>query len=117
MPANGVYMSLPEEPAARKAIPVFSGCIKYFPNALAAVAELSRIGNDQHNAGQPLHWAKEKSSDEQDCLMRHLLATTADPEHRDPDGVLSAVKVAWRALAQVERMHDAGVCVLATKEK
>lgn len=84
---------------ARKALPVFSGVLRYFPDALCAVAELSRIGNDQHNPGQPLHWAKEKSTDEYDALTRHLL----DVGTVDTDGVRHATKVAWRALAGLQR--------------
>lgn len=106
-------MPLPASAAARKAVPIYSGCVRYFPHALAAVAQLSRIGNDQHNPGQPLHWAKEKSTDELDCLMRHMVDAVIDPQHRDADGVLAAVKMAWRALANLERLHDAGNDIFA----
>lgn len=88
---------------ARKALPLFSGFVKYFPDAMVAVAELSRIGNDQHNPGQPLHWAKEKSTDEHDALMRHLL----DAGTIDTDGVRHSTKVAWRAMAALQRELDA----------
>jgi hypothetical protein len=57
-------MALPTDAKQRKSVPIYSGVIKYFPNALAAVAELSRIGNDQHNPGKPLHWDRSKSGDE-----------------------------------------------------
>jgi len=87
---------------ARKALPVFSGFVKYFPDAMLAVAELSRIGNDQHNPGQPLHWAKEKSTDEHDALMRHLI----DAGTIDTDGVRHSTKVAWRAMAALQREID-----------
>ena len=88
---------------ARKALPLFSGFVKYFPDAMIAVAELSRIGNDQHNPGQPLHWAKEKSTDEHDALMRHLI----DAGTIDTDGVRHSTKVAWRAMAALQREIDA----------
>lgn len=106
---------LPTDPAARKRLPIYSGVVCYFPHALAAVAELSMIGNNQHNPGQPLHWAKEKSSDEMDALMRHVVDQAIDPRHRDPDGVLAAVKKAWRALADLERMHDVGIDIFAAR--
>ena len=61
-------MSLPTDKVARKGVPIYSGVLRYFPDAIAAVAELSRIGNDQHNPGEPLHWAREKSTDEHDAL-------------------------------------------------
>jgi hypothetical protein len=89
---------LPTDAKARKALPLATGCIDYFPDALADVAELSRIGNDQHNPGQPLHWSKHKSSDHDDCLVRHLI----DRGKRDTDGVRHRTKVAWRALAALQ---------------
>ena len=92
-------MSLPTEAKARKGVPLFSGLVRYFPNALAAVAELSRVGNEQHNPGKPLHWDRSKSGDELDALCRHLWeAGTVDT-----DQVRHSTKVAWRALANLEK--------------
>jgi len=89
--------------ALRKGRPLFSGCLAYFPDALLAVAELSRIGNDQHNPGQPMHWDRTKSTDEADALARHLL------QHGtlDTDGVRHSAKVAWRALALLQKEIEA----------
>jgi len=87
------------EAAARKALPITSGVLDYFPDALLEVARCSKVGNDQHNPGQPLHWAKEKSTDEADALVRHLL----DRGKIDTDGVRHSAKVAWRALALLQR--------------
>src|SRR5271165_974765 len=89
----------------RKETPLASGCLDYFPNALAAIAELSFIGNQKHNPGQPLHWARDKSTDEADCLIRHFLERGT----LDTDGIRHSVKVAWRALAMVQReLEEAG---------
>lgn len=96
--------SLPTEATARKAIPIATGCIDYFPDAIAAVAELSRIGNDQHNPGKPLHWDRAKSGDESDALMRHFVQRGAF----DSDGVRHSAKVAWRALALLQKEIEAG---------
>lgn len=108
-------MSLPTGATERKQIPVFSGLFKYFPHALAAVAQLSWVGDRQHNPGKPEgappHWAKEKSTDETDAMMRHMLDMAENEMHRDPDGVLAAVKAAWRALANLERMWDRGLWI------
>lgn len=90
--------TLPLDAAARKAIPLASGCFYYFPAALAAVAKLSKIGNDQHNPGEPLHHARGKSSDHADTILRHLL----DAGLVDTDGVRHSTKVAWRALALLQ---------------
>lgn len=91
-------MKLPTDAKLRKAIPLCTGVLDYFPDALCEVAELSRIGNEQHNPGQPLHWAKEKSSDHPDCILRHLI----DRGTIDSDGVRHSTKVAWRALANLQ---------------
>ena len=85
----------------RKATPVFSGVLKYFPNALKEVAKCSKAGNDQHHPDKPLHWDMDKSKDEYDALTRHLIDHTINPI--DDDGVLHLTKVAWRALAGLER--------------
>lgn len=87
----------------RKDAPLYRGLFKYFPDALMAVAQLSKVGNDQHNPGQPLHWAKEKSTDEGDALLRHQL----DAGTLDTDGQRHSAKVAWRALAQLQREIEA----------
>ena len=86
---------------SRKDIPVFSGVLKYFPNALKEVAKCSKAGNDQHHPDKPLHWDMNKSTDEYDALTRHLIDHTINPI--DDDGVLHLAKVAWRALAGLER--------------
>lgn len=96
-------MALPTDSKARKDVPLFSGCLMYFPDALAAVAELSRKGNEKHNPGQPLHWSRDKSPDHGDCIARHLIDSGPDHLATDPeDGVLHIVKVAWRALAAAQ---------------
>lgn len=98
---------LPKEPKARKAIPLFRGLFQYFPDALAAVAEVSRVGNEQHSPGQPMHWAKEKSTDEPDALLRHMLDLACEPSGVDTDGLRHSAKIAWRALALLQRELEA----------
>ena len=85
--------------AKRKATPVFSGVLNYFPDAIMEVARCSQVGNDQHNPNQPLHWAREKSGDELDALARHLIGAGT----MDDDGVRHSTKVAWRALANLQK--------------
>ena len=85
-------------PQARKALPICTGVLDYFPDAIAAVAHCSKVGNDQHNAGEPLHWARGKSTDQEDCLVRHLMERGT----MDTDGVRHSAKVAWRALAMLQ---------------
>jgi hypothetical protein len=100
--------ALPKDAASRKRIPLATGLLDYFPDACAAVAHLSMVANDQHNPGEPLHWAREKSTDHDDCLMRHFLERGTV----DGDGIAHRAKVAWRALAalQLECEQRASVC-------
>ena len=96
---SGRPPSTSSEAVRRKGIPIATGVIDYFPDAIAAIAQCSKVGNDQHNAGQPLHWAREKSGDESDALMRHFMERGT----MDTDGVLHSTKVAWRALAMLQK--------------
>lgn len=91
----------PNAAAVRKGQPVFSGVLKYFPNALKYVSGVSKSGNDQHHPDKPLHWDMSKSKDELDALTRHLIDHSVDPI--DTDGIMHLGKVAWRALAALER--------------
>lgn len=101
-PASFKTATLPTDAATRKNSPIARGVLDYFPDALFEVAALSKIGNDQHNPGQPMHWAKEKSTDHADCIIRHLV----DRGTLDTDGVRHATKVAWRALALLQTEID-----------
>lgn len=96
-------MSLPTEAKARKDVPIATGVVDYFPLALASVAELSRLGNEQHNPGQPLHWDRSKSQDEADALMRHFVERGTF----DTDRIRHSTKVAWRALALLQKEIEA----------
>lgn len=87
----------------RKETPMFSGLLRYFPDALAAVSRLSYKGNEKHNPGEPLHWAREKSTDHGDCIVRHqVVFDQIDTEN----GEYHAVAVAWRALAQLQLLEE-----------
>ena len=87
------------EAQQRKETPIKTGVLDYFPDAIRAVAQCSFIGNEQHNPGTPLHWDRSKSGDELDALTRHLL----DAGTFDSDGVRHSAKVAWRALANLQK--------------
>jgi hypothetical protein len=97
----------------RKDYPLFSGVLRYFPDALLAVAHCSKVGNDQHNPGEPLHWAREKSTDDADALARHLL----DAGKLDTDGVRHSAKAAWRALAVLQKEIEAAITQINVTEK
>ena len=83
----------------RKATPVYTGVLKYFPDAIMEVARVSLAGNQQHHPDKPLHWDRKKSTDELDALARHLI----DAGKIDDDGQRHSAKVAWRALANLQK--------------
>lgn len=94
---------MPGTSQERKDTPVCTGVLDYFPLAVAAVARLSKFGNDKHNPGQPLHWSRLKSSDHADCITRHLIDRgVIDPE----TGMSHTVEVAWRALALLQEEEE-----------
>lgn len=103
---QNVLRTLPAAANDRKAAPVMSGAIDYFPLAIVEVARISKVGNDQHNPGQPLHWARDKSTDHVDCALRHLIERGTI----DSDGQRHTAKAAWRILAllQEELEQSAG---------
>jgi hypothetical protein len=110
---NNRILTLPTDSAARKEYPMASGCLAYFPSALAGVAKISKLGNDKHNPGQPLHHARGKSSDHADCILRHLTDTLnllAAVERNQTDNVeqvlIEVSQLAWRALAYSQELHE-----------
>ena len=97
-------LDCPLPPAlARKQRPVATGVLDYFPDAILEVSRVSFVGNEQHNPGSPLHWDRAKSTDEADALMRHMLQRGT----RDTDGLRHTAKVAWRALALLQKEIEA----------
>lgn len=91
-------LSLPDDDAKRGEYPMADGLLDYFPNALAEVSKVSKIGNDQHNPGQPMHWARDKSTDHANKILRHLV----DRGRFDGRGVRHTARLAWRALAMLQ---------------
>lgn len=83
----------------RKETPIFTGVLNYFPDAIREVAKCSYVGQQQHNPDKPLAWDRSKSGDELDALSRHLLESGTI----DTDGIRHSAKVAWRALANLQK--------------
>jgi len=83
--------------ANRKNIPVYSGLLLYFPEALKMVSKVSLQGQKQHKL-KKLYWDRNKSKDHLDALTRHLI----DADKIDNDKLPHLAKVAWRALAALE---------------
>lgn len=64
--------TLPNESKMRYHYPISSGCLAYFPAALAGVAKHSYIGGAKYNDGALVH-LRYISTEHLDCIGRHLL--------------------------------------------
>ncbi len=101
---DGAY--IPQDDAARKQSPMFRGLLGYFPAALFEVAAHSQESDQKHNPGATdgPTWARSKSSDHADCIVRHLV----DAGKR---GTLNRKyhlrALAWRALALLQEECEA----------
>lgn len=101
-------MTLPLASTSRKGIPLWRGCLRYFPAALAGVAVVSRKGNEKHNPGEELHHARGKASDHGDCIVRHLVDVSDLIAAKAPaEQILhEADQMVWRALAFSQELHE-----------
>lgn len=90
---------IPQDSAERKTAPMFRGLLGYFPAALFEVARHSFASNEKHNPGEDLHWARGKSADHADCIVRHLI----DAGDVNTAGRLEHLRaLAWRSLALLQ---------------
>ena len=98
--------------AERKECAISRGFEAYFPDAIAIVARHSVRMNEKHNPGLPVHWARGKSTDHDDCIARHSMNVAVDQDSVDADGAYHVVCRAWRAMAAVqvwlEEKHQRG---------
>lgn len=110
-------MTLPTDSEERKEIPLYRGLFAYFPAALARIARHSKESNDKHNPGMPMHHARGKSTDHEDCILRHtmdlgdlLAAYERDHSLELPaviDSILyEATARAWRSLAALQELCE-----------
>lgn len=95
---------LPTDAQERKRIPVYSGFLAYFPDAIIEVTKVSVRGNEQHNPGSPLYWDRSKSGDELDALARHLIGS-AYPNSLD-ERIDEAAARTWRSLADLQKLCE-----------
>ena len=106
---------LPTDAKERKAIPIYSGFINYFPDAIVEVTKVSKRGNDQHNPGKPLHWDRSKSGDELDALTRHLIDST-NPNLSLDDEIEEAAARTWRSLADLQKLVEKRDKIAASRQ-
>lgn len=98
-------MPLPKDAADRKALPVYTYITEYFPDALLAEVGVAWQGNQQHNLGEAMHWSREKSTDQMDCAVRHIIDHAVNPI--DTDGQYHLAKAIWRLKAELQLIIEA----------
>lgn len=68
-----IKLTLGTDSEARKRVQLVAAFLRYIPAAAVRFALHSKAGNDKHNPGEPIHHARGKSSDHEECIMRHLV--------------------------------------------
>ena len=101
--------TLPTDKQLRKKFPIGTGVLDYFPDAIAAVAYVSYVGNAQHNGpNTPCKWTRPLSDDHADTVLRHFVERGGF----DVDKTRHTAKMVWRALAilqlEVEAARERG---------
>ena len=96
---------LPENASERKKFPVFDGFLMYFPQACLLTARVSFDGNEQHNPGQKLHWARGKSMDQCSAAVRHLMEAASEPNLALKAYLLA--QAMWRVAAECQLVCEA----------
>lgn len=102
--------ALPDGYDARKELKLYDFMFGYFPLAWLEVVRVAVAGNNQHNPGEPMHWARGKSVDQLNTAFRHLFDHGCG-EIKDGDGCYHLAKSVWRLMAELqlilEKEHDA----------
>ena len=90
----------------RKGLPIVTGVLDYFPLAMLEVARVSEAGNNWHNPGEPLHWARGKSMDQCNTAVRHIMERGGCERlgltGKDTDGTYHLAKAIWRLAGQLQ---------------
>lgn len=84
---------LTTDPDKRKKLPIVTGVLDLFPDAIQAISNLSYEYCEKAD-----DWKSVSTDEHANCLVRHIM----DRGCHDEDGFLHDVKVAWRALALLQ---------------
>jgi hypothetical protein len=87
-------------------VPAWQGVVAYFPNALLAVAAISKMGAEKHNGGiLPTKWRDYPAEVYADALARHLFDESKG-YYDSESAMLHAGHLAWNALARLEKLLE-----------
>lgn len=98
-------LGLPTTDKERKAMELWTFLMEYFPDTFLAVFGVSKAGNDQHNPGQRLHWARHKSTDHMNTAFRHMWDYGRGVK-KDTDGQYHLAKAIWRLSAELQLLIE-----------
>lgn len=98
---------LPKGYDERKALPIYDFLVGYFPLAIIELVKVAVVGNEQHNPGERLHWARGKSMDQLNTAMRHIFDHGMGNVYDDDGRTMHLAKAAWRLLAEVQLRCEA----------
>lgn len=113
-----VPLTLGYDSEERKKAPFLATVLGYFTAALKGVAEHCVRSNQKHNPGEPVHWARGKSMDHDECTIRHSIDVMEvrawlrrNPLHPERARVVRMLleeldAKAWRALAESQEARE-----------
>ncbi len=64
-------LTLTTDSDERKRLPMLAVLAGYFAAAMAGLTRHAVRSNEKHNPGEPVHWARGKSTDHPECVLRH----------------------------------------------
>jgi hypothetical protein len=102
----------------RKRTPMLATVFGYFAAAMAGLARHCVRSNEKHNKGEPVHWARGKSMDHDECSLRHLVDSAEirawirrNVGHPEYERVLTMLEheldaKVWRAAAEAQEFYE-----------
>ena len=90
---------LPTNDEERKRVKL-TAIFRLFPNACVALAKHIKAGADKYCGGE-LRWDRTKSPEELESLLRHVFEQV-----QNPTCVATAQAIAWRAMANLEKLTE-----------
>jgi len=90
---------LPTNDEERKRVKL-TAIFRLFPNACVALAQHIKAGADKYCGGE-LRWDRNKSPEELESLLRHVFEQV-----QNPTCVATAQAIAWRAMANLEKLTE-----------
>lgn len=113
-----IPLTLGYDSQARKDTPLLATVFGYFAAAMAGLARHCVRSNEKHNKGEPVHWARGKSTDHAECNLRHLIDAEEmkawlrrNPGRPEREAVLTMLEHeydarVWRASADSQEFYE-----------